>query len=301
MQRLAPPEMLDLHAARRAPQHHRHSRGWYMGRHAQCRRARVYAPGRDGRGGAEADGHSPRPPPRRTRPQLRSPRIPPHPCPSPRLLPFPTTKVPTATTRPSAASAPPPMRGPHVSCCVRGAGGDGRRGRGCRPGHPTRPQERRTPSHRRRPVASLFAPSSSSASASFSSSAVSSPFAPKHKQPPFASRYEYEYLTTTNAAMPTTLTTGWGGRAQARVRARWDVSATRARMKERTGTIGGTLRPHANGHGQAQGTRSGGNGSGQALPVRPDTDSESTYGYGYTEVHVDALDLGATVRAPIFS
>ncbi|KAF8179794.1 hypothetical protein K438DRAFT_1977155 [Mycena galopus ATCC 62051] len=61
---------------------------------------------------------------------------------------------------------------------------------------PTRPQERRTPSHRRHPVASPFAPSSSSAS--FSSNAASSPFPPKYKQSPSASRYEYDYPTTTS-------------------------------------------------------------------------------------------------------
>ncbi|KAF8177183.1 hypothetical protein K438DRAFT_1846096 [Mycena galopus ATCC 62051] len=130
----APPKTLDPRAARRAPQHHGHSRGGCMGPHAQCRWARIYAHGRDGRGGAEADGVTlppPSAPPRA--PSLKKSS---HPCPSPRLLPFPTTRAPTATTRPSVASAPPPMRGPHVSCY-------GRRGRGCRPRCPALPQERR--------------------------------------------------------------------------------------------------------------------------------------------------------------
>ncbi|KAF8177901.1 hypothetical protein K438DRAFT_1978214 [Mycena galopus ATCC 62051] len=61
--------------------------------------------------------------------------------------------------------------------------------------------------------------------------------------------------------------------------------------------IGWAVRPHAHGHVQAQGTGSGGNENGRALPVRPE--SASAYGYGCTKAHVDALDLGATVRVPI--
>ncbi|KAF8143440.1 hypothetical protein K438DRAFT_645981 [Mycena galopus ATCC 62051] len=133
MQRLVPPEMLDPRTARRAPQHHGHPRGGCMGRHAQCRRARLYVHGRDGRGGAEVDGRSSRPPPCRTRPPSRSPR----------LLPFPTTRAPTANHSPFHRVGSTPDAWPRVSCCVRGARGDGRCGRGCRPRHPTRPQGRR--------------------------------------------------------------------------------------------------------------------------------------------------------------
>ncbi|KAF8179789.1 hypothetical protein K438DRAFT_1842812 [Mycena galopus ATCC 62051] len=43
-----------------------------------------------------------------------------HPCPSPRLLPFPTTSlVATATTRPPAASAPPRCTAPTYRLCTR--------------------------------------------------------------------------------------------------------------------------------------------------------------------------------------
>ncbi|KAF8179805.1 hypothetical protein K438DRAFT_1842845, partial [Mycena galopus ATCC 62051] len=121
-----------------------------------------------------------------------------HPCPSPRLLPFPTTRVPTATTRPSVMSTPPPMHGPRISVVYEEPGetedADGDADLDAQHAH----KNDGTPSHRWRPVALPFAISSSSASASFSSSAVSSPFAPKHKHSPFASRYEYAYLATTN-------------------------------------------------------------------------------------------------------
>ncbi|KAF8179775.1 hypothetical protein K438DRAFT_1768802 [Mycena galopus ATCC 62051] len=131
-------------------------------------------------------------------PSVKNSSHPPHPCPSPRFLPFPTTRVPTATTRPSASLAPPPMRGPRLSRFVRGAGGDGRCGRRCRPRRPPRPQERRDALASTAPRCVAVHPPLSS-SASFSSNTASSPFAPKHKQSPFASRYEYEYLTTTDA------------------------------------------------------------------------------------------------------
>ncbi|KAF8177899.1 hypothetical protein K438DRAFT_1938905 [Mycena galopus ATCC 62051] len=188
-----------------------------------------------------------------------------------------------------------------------------------------------TPSHRRRLVASPFATSSSRAS--FSSNATSSPFAPKHKQSPFASRYEYEYLTTTNANA-NNADDGWGrasaspspsptgrfrnGRVKGMVHSfessgapergsgggfrgeggggsRFLQRKANQNEDEEDGAIGGTWCPHAHGYVQAHGTRSSGNGNGRALPVRPDGAS----GYGYAKAHVDVLNPGATDRATV--
>ncbi|KAF8143443.1 hypothetical protein K438DRAFT_1783743 [Mycena galopus ATCC 62051] len=154
------------------------------------------------------------------------------------------------------------------------------------------------------PIASPLA--TSSLNALLFSSAASSLFAPpkhKHEQSPFASRYGYppnpdhgwEREGTSASASPTgQFCNGcvkWMGEGRG-----WSGFLRRKASQnegEEDDAIGGTLRPHAHGHVQAQGTRRG-NGSRWALPVPPDADSASTYGYGYTKVHVGALDPGVT-------
>ncbi|KAF8179766.1 hypothetical protein K438DRAFT_1211087 [Mycena galopus ATCC 62051] len=165
--------------------HHGHSRGGCMGRHAQCRRARVYAHGRDGRGGAEADGRSARPPPRRMRPQSRSPRILFIRVP---LLVFfyfrrrgrPQQPLALASRRLHPRCAAPACRAVYEE---PGEMEDADEDVDLDAQHTHKNDG--TPSHQRRPVAAPFATSSSSAS--FSSNAASSPFAPKYKQSLFAS------------------------------------------------------------------------------------------------------------------
>ncbi|KAF8133605.1 hypothetical protein K438DRAFT_806174 [Mycena galopus ATCC 62051] len=195
------------------------------------------------------------------------------------------------------------------------------------------PQDDGTPSHRRRtmsvPVASPFANATSS----------SSPFAPKHKQSPFASRYEYPTNGDDGrgraSPSPSPSPTGRfrNGRVKGMVRS-FESSGSESGSPERDRERGSGFRNvNASANGSGSGFRNeGGSGflrrkasqsegedddvggtvrphahiqaqgtgsSGNGRALPVRPDSASAYGYGYSKAHVDVLDLGATVRGPV--
>ncbi|KAF8177897.1 hypothetical protein K438DRAFT_1283576 [Mycena galopus ATCC 62051] len=180
------PETLNPRTARPAPEHHGHPRGGYMDRHAQCRRTGVYAYEE----GAEGDGRTLRPPPRRTRPPAGSPRI--------RIcilfIHVPLLHLLFVRFRrrghqhlalPSPRLHFPNARPPRIGC-VRGAGGDRSRRQGCRPRrsrHSRRRDAFPPTAHHVRPRCVAFAVSNTASPSSFA------PPKRKHTQSPFASRY----------------------------------------------------------------------------------------------------------------